>query len=210
MADGSEQLATVKAYIAKYNLEVGGPRNRLTPVALSLSVIGGAYSHVHARSMLPLFSAQDELSNAVNQAIKLDSDDPYRVISDYLRQFANEKGDDEDEDDDDVIPEGEEPQLRSIGRRQVVAAKKLEVAADWTPPVYEKDEESQNFLKEVMATNKLMKSLAPSDREQLMLAFQVGSLPRLGTALPSLTPSTPSRPHPLSPLTLFCGSARVW
>ena len=36
MADGSEQLATVKAYIAKYNLEVGSPRNRLTPVALSL------------------------------------------------------------------------------------------------------------------------------------------------------------------------------
>jgi hypothetical protein len=31
---------------------------------------------------------EDELSNAVNQAIKLDSDDPYRVISDYLRQFA--------------------------------------------------------------------------------------------------------------------------
>ena len=31
---------------------------------------------------------EDELSNAVNQAIKLDSDDPYRVISDYLRKFA--------------------------------------------------------------------------------------------------------------------------
>ena len=31
---------------------------------------------------------EDELSNALNQAIKLDSDDPYRVISDYLRQFA--------------------------------------------------------------------------------------------------------------------------
>ena len=51
LADSSEQLKTVKDYIAKYNLE-------------------------------------DELSNAVNHAIKLDSDDPYRVISDYLRQFA--------------------------------------------------------------------------------------------------------------------------
>ena len=31
---------------------------------------------------------EDELSNAVNQAIKLDSDDPYRVISDYLKTLA--------------------------------------------------------------------------------------------------------------------------
>ena len=48
---GEAQLAAVKEYIAKWNLE-------------------------------------DELSNAVNQAIKQDSDDPYRVISDYLRKFA--------------------------------------------------------------------------------------------------------------------------
>jgi len=40
---------------------------------------------------------ENELSNAVNQAIKLDSDDPYRVISDYLRQFAKETDDDDAE-----------------------------------------------------------------------------------------------------------------
>lgn len=34
------------------------------------------------------YNLEDELSNAVNQAIKLDSDDPFRVISDYLKQFA--------------------------------------------------------------------------------------------------------------------------
>jgi len=49
---GEQQLAAVKEYIAKYNLE-------------------------------------DELSTAVNHAIKADSDDPFRVISDYLRTLAN-------------------------------------------------------------------------------------------------------------------------
>ena len=45
------QLAAVKEYIAKYNLE-------------------------------------DELSAGVNLAIKQNSDDPFRVISDYLRTLA--------------------------------------------------------------------------------------------------------------------------
>ena len=31
---------------------------------------------------------EDELSNAVNHAIKLDSDDPFKVISEYLRKLA--------------------------------------------------------------------------------------------------------------------------
>ena len=48
---GEAQLAAVKEYIAKYNLE-------------------------------------DELSNGVNLAIKQNSDDPFRVISDYLRTLA--------------------------------------------------------------------------------------------------------------------------
>ena len=128
------------------------------------------------------YNLEDELSNAVNQAIKLDSEDPYRVISDYLKQFAKDKGDDEEDDDDDVMAEGEEPVMRPAGRRQQVAAKKFEVPTDWTAPVYEKDEESKTFLKNVMATNKLMKSLAPSDREQLMHAFQPKSYDA-GTAI---------------------------
>jgi len=115
---------------------------------------------------------EDELSNAVNHAIKLDSDDPYRVISDYLRKFAKDADDDDYDDDDDVIPEGEEPVRRPQGRRQQVAAAKFEVPENWTPPVYEKDAAAQVFLKESMASNKLMKSLAPSDREQLMHAFK--------------------------------------
>ena len=114
---------------------------------------------------------EDELSNAVNQAIKLDSDDPYRVISDYLRKFAKDQ-EDEEEDDDDIIPEGEEPVPMVRGRRNQVVAAKFEVPEGWTPPKYEKDEASTAFLKETMATNRLMKALAPSDREQLGLAFQ--------------------------------------
>ena len=71
-----------------------------------------------------------------------------------------------------MIPEGEEPAPPVRGRRDQVMAAKFEVPANWTPPHYEKDASSEQFLKDVMATNKLMKSLAPSDREQLMRAFQ--------------------------------------
>ena len=40
------------------------------------------------------------------------------------------------------------------------------------PPVYEKAKEEEEFLMTTMGTNKLMKNLAPSDREQLMKAFK--------------------------------------
>ena len=85
------------------------------------------------------YNLEDELSNAVNQAIKLDSDDPYRVISDYLRKFAKvcthyhdsecppklrltrrQEQDEEEDEEDDVIQEGEEPVMRPAGRRQQV------------------------------------------------------------------------------------------
>ena len=51
-------------------------------------------------------------------------------------------------------------------------AAKFEVPTDWTAPVFEKDAEAESFLKSVMEENRLMKSLAPSDREQLMKAFK--------------------------------------
>jgi len=133
MADQQQQLAAVKSYIAKHNLE-------------------------------------SELSNAVNHAIKLDSDDPYRVISDYLRQFAKEQ---EEEEEDDVILEGEEPVRPMPGRRAVVNAPKFEIPEDWVPPHFEKDDKDQEWLKEVMNTNKLLKNLTPSDREKLMWAFEL-------------------------------------
>jgi len=131
MADQQQQLAAVKSYIAKHNLE-------------------------------------SELSNAVNHAIKLDSDDPYRVISDYLRQFAKEQ-----EEEDDVILEGEEPVRPMPGRRAVVNAPKFEIPEDWVPPHFEKDDKDQEWLKEVMTTNKLLKILPPSDREMLMHALEL-------------------------------------
>jgi len=117
------------------------------------------------------YNLEDELSNAVNQAIKFDSDDPYRVISDYLRKLAKDP-EEEEEDDDEVIPEGEEPVHKPVGRRQQVVATQPDVPKDWVAPKYPKDDEAMQFLKDTMATNKLMKNLEGSDREKLMHAFE--------------------------------------
>ena len=54
---------------------------------------------------------------------------------------------------------------------QVIAAK-FEPPKDWKPPVIDKSPEDETFLKDTMASNKLMGNLAPSDREQLMKAFK--------------------------------------
>ena len=94
---GEQQLAAVKEYIAKYNLE-------------------------------------DELSTAVNMAIKQDSDDPFRVIADYLATLAKDV-EEEGEDDDEIIEEGMEiPAMQPRGRRNQVMAAKFEVPSGWTPP----------------------------------------------------------------------------
>ena len=61
---------------------------------------------------------------------------------------------------------------RGGGRRQQVVATAVEIPDGWTPPVYDKTEAETTFLLETMATNKLMKSLAPSDRQQLSAAFK--------------------------------------
>lgn len=95
----------------------------------------------------------------------------------------SQEPDDEDEEDDDVMDEEEERRMmarRGGGgatgaapkRHVAVAAAKFEVPADWSAPVFDKPEEAKMFLKDTMAANKLMKSLAPSDREQLMHAFK--------------------------------------
>ena len=120
------------------------------------------------------YNIEDEVSNAVNHAIKMDSDNPYLVISEYLRQFAKDKGDDEEEvdDEDDVMAEGEEPVIRRAGRRGQVAAKELEAPPGWKPPKQHKSAADASFLREVMANNKLMRALCPSDREMLKDAFQ--------------------------------------
>ena len=57
-------------------------------------------------------------------------------------------------------------------RRNQVVAPKVEIPEGWTPPVHAKTDEAKAFLKEVMGKNKLMKSLAPSDRDQLIDALQ--------------------------------------
>ena len=48
----------------------------------------------------------------------------------------------------------------------------VEVPAGGTPPAYDKTDSEAAFLKETIETNRLMKNLEPSDREQLGKAFQ--------------------------------------
>mmetsp|Transcript_2408 Transcript_2408/g.4651 ORF Transcript_2408/g.4651 Transcript_2408/m.4651 type:complete len:350 (+) Transcript_2408:42-1091(+) len=117
------------------------------------------------------YQLEDELSAAVNMAIKANSDNPYKVISDYLKTLA----DSEDEDDDDDMMEEEEealPATKPRGRRAQVMAVQVDVPADFKSPVYPKSPEVEAWLSEVMDENKLMKMLSPSDRKQLMLALK--------------------------------------
>lgn len=119
------------------------------------------------------YQLEDELSTAVNMALKQNSDDPFGVISAYLKTLANDP--DDADDDDDMIMEEEEqalPTTKPRGRRDQVMAAAVEVPADFVPPVYEKPPAVMDWLAEVIATNKLMKTLPPSDRQQLMMAFQ--------------------------------------
>jgi hypothetical protein len=119
------------------------------------------------------YQLEDELSAAVNMAIKQNSDNPFKVISDYLKTLAND--DEEEEDDDDVMDEAEEelmPVTKPRGRRAQVMAAKVDIPADFKPPVYPKSPEVEAWLAEVMDENKLMKMLSPSDRKQLMQALK--------------------------------------
>ena len=115
-----------------------------------------------AKAYMEKHQLEQFLSDAVNEAIKLDSDDPLRVISDYLRQFAKEKDlSDYEDDDDDVIGEHEEPVRPMMsGRRGQVAAKKLEIPEGWAPVTVAKGEAETAFLKDNLASNKLFKKCA--------------------------------------------------
>jgi len=118
------------------------------------------------------YQLEDELSAAVNMAIKQNSDDPFGVISEYLKTLANEKDDD---DDDDVIMEEDEqsvPAMKPRGRRDQVMAAAVDIPEGFAPPVYEKSSAQTAWLKDVLDNNKLTKFLTPSDRGQLLLAFQ--------------------------------------
>ena len=118
------------------------------------------------------YQLEDELSAAVNLAIKQNSDDPFGVISAYLKTLSTAE---EEDDEDDVIEEEDEPMIPAMkprGRREQVIAVKVEIPPDFKPPVYEKPAEVEEWLKETIATNKLMKALPPSDRQELMLALK--------------------------------------
>jgi cAMP-dependent protein kinase regulator len=58
------------------------------------------------------------------------------------------------------------------GRRTVVMAPSITIPTGWKPPVYKKSAMAEGFLMQALATNKLFKTLAPSDCEMLMKAFQ--------------------------------------
>ena len=118
------------------------------------------------------YQLEDELSAAVNIAIKQNSDNPFKVISEYLKTLSN---DDDEDEEDDIIQEAEEekiPTTKPRGRRAQVMSVKVDIPANFKPPVYPKAPEVEAWLAEVMEENKLMKMLSPSDRKQLMLALK--------------------------------------
>jgi len=122
----------------------------------------------NVKAYIAKFDLERELSNAVNLAIKEDAPDPYRVIIDYLKDLTQEE-----EDEDDIIEEHMDmPAMKPRGKREQVMATKFEVPTDWTAPDHPKGDEEVNFLKEVFAANRLMKSLSPSDRDTLIKAFK--------------------------------------
>ena len=120
------------------------------------------------------YQLEDELSAAVNMAIKENSDNPFKLISDYLKTLADPEDDDHDDNDDMMADEEEAsmPVTQPRGRRAQVMAVKVDIPDDFKPPVYPKTPEIEAWLCEVMDENKLMKMLSPSDRKQLMQALK--------------------------------------
>jgi len=119
------------------------------------------------------YKLEEELSVAVNMAIKGNSDDPYLIIAEHMKSLSHTE-EEEEEDDDDVMMEEEEqmPVLKKRGRRDQVMAAKVDIPSDWSPPVYEKEAADMEFLKDAMLKNKLMKNLTPSDRDSLLKALK--------------------------------------
>ena len=87
-----------------------------TPLSASAAVLtasaasaASASSKAHAAQLtavqqyLTQFGIEQHISNAVNMAIKQNSDDPFRVISDYLRKLAKDQ--DASAEDDEVTDE---------------------------------------------------------------------------------------------------------
>ena len=140
------------------------------------SVMSAVADQAAVKEYISKYQLEDELSAAVNMAIKANSDNPFKLISDYLKTLADpESDDDADDDDDDMMEEEEEaamPATKPRGRRAQVMAVKVDIPADFKPPVYPKSPEIEAWLSEVMDSNKLMKMLSPSDRKQLMLALK--------------------------------------
>ena len=136
----------------------------------------GVSDQAAVKEYISKYQLEDELSAAVNMAIKANSDNPFKLISEYLKTLADpESDDDADDDDDDMMEEEEEaamPATKPRGRRAQVMAVKVDIPADFKPPVYPKSPEIEAWLSEVMDSNKLMKMLSPSDRKQLMLALK--------------------------------------
>jgi len=77
----------------------------------------------------------------------------------------------DDESEEEIVEEEKLPVLQSRTRRKQVMAKPQAVPDDYKPPVFSKSPAEEAFLKETMDQNKLMKNLAPSDRDTLIQAL---------------------------------------
>merc|ERR1740139_1249237 len=137
--------------------------------------MAGVADQAAVKEYISKYQLEDELSAAGNMAIKANSDNPFKLISDYLKTLADPEDSEADDDDDDMMEEEGEasmPATKPRGRRAQVMAVKVDIPADFKPPVYPKSPEVEAWLSEVMDENKLMKMLSPSDRKQLMLALK--------------------------------------
>ena len=163
-----------------------------TPLSASTAVLtasaasaASASSKAHAAQLtavqqyLTQFGIEQHVSNAVNMAIKQNSDDPFRIISDYLRKLAKDQ--DASAEDDEVTDEHEELLLsekrmagvRGSCRRPAVNVPVPNVPVGWSPPVHDKPQAAKEFLKGALSCNRLMKTLTPSDHDALVLAFEL-------------------------------------
>jgi len=99
--------------------------------------------------------------------------------AEHMKALSTTEMDESDEDDDDDIMEESEhmpaPPMR--GRAKPILPSRVEIPADWTPPVFAKEPAEEEYLKANMNENKLMKSLTPSDRDQLLEALKKVEFP---------------------------------
>ena len=92
----------------------------------------GVSDQAAVKEYISKYQLEDELSAAVNMAIKANSDNPFKLISEYLKTLADpESDDDADDDDDDADDDDALALLAAVNRRSLVARYVIPSAGVW-------------------------------------------------------------------------------